>query len=103
MTLKEQIKSDLKDVFLNTDEFANEVIWVHNGIQSQPLSAQAFDEFQDFRSPTYRRLFMAYEDVVGIAKNDYFLINGKRYGVVDFNIDEYQQSITIFLNIGKNI
>ena len=96
-SLKSLIQSDLKVVFMNEAEFAGEVSFFHNSIET-PVTIQLFEEFQDFRTPTYFRLWCDLSDIPNITINDYFVINGKKYSVVSFVIDEMGNGLTVFSN-----
>lgn len=45
MTLKETIESDVTDVFLNTDEFADSAVWTPAGGIAQPAVTGFYNNF----------------------------------------------------------
>lgn len=45
MTLKDTIESDITDVFLNTDEFADSAVWTPAGGAAQPAVSGLYNNF----------------------------------------------------------
>ena len=82
---------------LNENEFAGEASFFHSGVEIV-LPVQLFEEFQDFRTPTYFRIWCNFPTISDIARNDYFIIKNVRYGVVSFDIDDIGTGLTVFAN-----
>ncbi|RLA75611.1 MAG: hypothetical protein DRG30_04375, partial [Epsilonproteobacteria bacterium] len=80
---------------MNEDEFAQTASFFHLGVETV-LTIQIFEEFQDFRTPTFFRIWCNFEDIPGIEENDYFIIKTKKYGVVSFTRDDIGNELTIF-------
>lgn len=97
MTLRDQIASDLEPVFMNKNEFAKPASFFHSGIKTD-LTLQLFEQLQDFRTPTFFRIWCSITSLPDIVENDYFLIDGVKYGVVSFVPDEAGTGLTIFAN-----
>jgi len=82
---------------MNEEEFAQEVDFYHGGVPTV-VKIQLFEEFQDFRTPTFFRIWCDLNDVPDITIGDYFIIDSKKYGVVSFSIDELENGLTILSN-----
>ncbi len=86
MSLKTYLKSDL-DTFFNLDEFAQDVTYYLGSISSE-VTVQFFDEESDLGDSMMRKLICRVSDVPSLSKDGYFIINGIKYGVIDFMPDE---------------
>ena len=99
MSFKNLLKSDL-DVFLNEDEFAQEVYYFL-GSSSTKVTVQFFDEESDLGDSMMRKLICRITDLPNISKeNSYFLINTVKYGILDFNPDEENVMLYVLLQKG---
>jgi hypothetical protein len=87
MTFKEQLADDLS-VWLNVDEFAEEIDYVDAVGLVTKVVVQFFDDESDLGDSMFRKLIARKTDLPTMSKNGYFLINGDKYGIVDFNPDE---------------
>jgi len=92
MSFKDEMVNDM-DVFLNTDEFAREVIYLGTFINVQLV--EAYDENG---KAFYTQMFCRASDIPDISDDSTFQIGGVAYGVVDFNIDDFNISADIYLN-----
>lgn len=91
MTLKETIESDVTDVFLNTDEFADSAVWTPAGGSAQPAIAGFFnnfplhgDEFQEKDVVQPETYFVTKSSLVTSWKAlDYVTINSTVYQIIN--------------------
>ena len=95
MSFQSQLKSDLA-VFLNGDEFAYEVEYILN-TTSTLLTVQFFDDESDVADTMVRKIVADYDDIPTISRSGYFVIDGDKYGVLDFRLDEEQLIMQIVL------
>jgi len=86
MSLKKILREDL-DVFFNDEEFAEEVIY-YLGATSTSVVVQFFDEESDLGDSLLRKMVVKVDDLPSISREGYFLINGAKYGIIDFFPDE---------------
>ena len=86
MTFQEAINQDLA-VFFNTGEFAREVDYFLGSV-SNKVVVQFFDEESDLGDSMMRKLVVKLDDIPNISRNGYFIIDGEKYGVIDFMPDE---------------
>lgn len=88
MTLKAQLLTDLSDVFLNTDEFADSATFTHGGspatikgiFDNEYLAVQGVESLY----PVFRT---ATSDVADAAHNDTLVINGTTYYITGIQPD----------------
>ena len=98
MSFKDQLETDLA-VFFNTDEYAVDVTYHHSGVTTT-VTVQFFDDESDMGDSMMRKLIAKVTDVPTISKSGYFLINGDKYGVIDFKPDEQGLIMQILLQKG---
>ena len=85
MTLKETIESDITEVFLNTDEFADSAVWTPVGGSAQPSVAGFYnsfplhgDEYQDNPVVQPQDFFMTKSSLVASWKaRDFLTVTSK--------------------------
>jgi len=88
MTLRELIASDVASVFLNTDEFAEQVIRYVGGDSGNRQAVSAIVEieqptFEKERGRGYQtKAMVMVDDAVTVATGDAFLIRNERYEVL---------------------
>ncbi len=98
MIFNEYLTADLP-VFFNTEEFGTvaEVTPVGGGA-AYTANVQKIVEPNDFGDAFYTHIVGRSADFTGIAKNDAVLMDNTSYAVVTFTIDEYDDTIEVFLN-----
>lgn len=90
-TVKETIASDISDVFLNTDEFADSAVWTPAGGASQPAIGgfhNSFplhgDEYQEIGVTQPEDFFLTKSSLVQNWKaRDYVTINSTVYQIIN--------------------
>jgi len=92
MTFEEQMTKDL-DIFLETEEFAVSALYEGNSID-----VQFTNSYDSETEAFYKMLWCKASAVPGIDKLSRFDIDGTTYGVVDFNVDEFGDGISIYLS-----
>ncbi len=100
MSLRDNLEKDL-DVWFNVDEFARRVRF-YVGTSSTEVAVQFFDEESDLGDSMMRKLIVKKSDLQNISKDGYFLIDGVRYGVVDYIPDEENLIYNVLLQKGMN-
>jgi len=97
MTFKEQMGKDIDSVFKNSDEFAVSALF--NGVSVQGQLVEKFYDGQGSGADDFYTLFWCkFDDVKSISRGDIFIVKGITYGVIDYNIDDFEDGIDIFLN-----
>ncbi len=95
MTLKETIASDITDVFLNTDEFADSAVWPPKGGAAQPSVGGFYnnfplhgDEYQERKVEQPETYFVtASSNVSNWKARDSLTVQGTNYQIMN---DPYQ-------------
>ena len=82
MTFKEQMAADIP-VFINTDEFAVDAVYTHDGADSdvKVLFEKRLDDNGEFLIPV---IDIDASDVPYLARGDRFVIDGTGYGVISW-------------------
>lgn len=96
LTFDELVAKDVQDVFLG--EHAQTVTYIDNMSIPKTIRAQLFFDKVDGLDSVYEHAWCDANDVPNISKGDIFEINGERYGVLEFIIDEHQHGVDIYLN-----
>ena len=83
MTLKEQMADDIGTVFLDTDEFAVDAVYTHEGADStvKVIFDKMPDDNGEFLIPIVN---VEASDVPYLARGDKFVIDGTSYGVISW-------------------
>jgi len=93
---KDIMKADMKSTFVNGD-FTVEAIY-QVGNDPKPVTVHFFKDALDKMETLYSHIWCAFEDVRYIKKNEQFIIDNVKYGVVDFTHDEHKMGVDIFLS-----
>lgn len=91
------VRTDLGDIFFNTDEFGVDVI-ITTSTGTKTISAQFFKASLDKLESTYSYLWCSADDASNIAINDILTISGVEYGVVDIDTDDTNTASFIFVS-----
>jgi len=93
MTLKADMLTDIADVFLDTDEFADEAVWVDSGDESHTING-IFDEESEQVNPadgmietTAPQFECASADVSGASRGDSVTVSGTTYYIIAIQPD----------------
>lgn len=97
MTLGDVMKADMVKVFLSED-FAKPCTYTESGVAPVVISVQFFKENLDKTESTYEHGWTAFDSVPNISKADLFEIDGIVYGLLDFDVDELEHGVNLFLN-----
>ncbi len=98
MTVKEYMTADLP-VFFNPEELGTSaVVTPIGGGDSYTANVQKFEVPNDYGDAFYTYVTGQQSDFVGITKNDTMIIDGITFAVVSFKIDEFNNTIEVFLN-----
>ena len=95
MSLKKHLKNDL-NVFFSIDEFAQDVSY-YLGAVSTTVRVQFFDEESDLGDSMMRKMVFKKDDLPNISKSGFFLIDTKKYGIIDFRADEENLIMQVIL------
>ncbi len=95
MTFKQQMSADIKSVFMNTDEFAVDAVYNGDTVKGQFLEEVVN---ADGTETFYKMFICAFLDVPAVAVGDVFTVGGVAYGVVDFNVDDFGDTVSLFLS-----
>ena len=96
MDFKSYLESDLA-VFLNTEEFAYTVEYHVGTDPVVEVEVQFFDEESDLGDSMMRKLVARVSDVPTISKNGFFMVEGDKYGIIDFRPDEENLILQVLL------
>ena len=102
MNFKSQLKSDFETVFLNKDEFAQEVKY-YLGSTSTTVTVQHFDEESDLGDSMMKKMVCKVDDLPNLSEDGYFLIDTVKYGILDFRPDEENVMMQILLQKGMKV
>lgn len=99
-TLKESMNNDIKKLFLNNSEFAEQAEYFETGTQNPTqINVQFFIDSLDRLDTNYTHIWASYDDVQNINKmTSSFIIKGVTYGIIDFTVDEQQLGVDILLS-----
>lgn len=98
MSLKKLMKEDLS-IFFNEDEFGQEVSY-YQGSSSTKLFVQFFDEDAETTSSLLRKMIFPETALPNLSTSGYFLIEGVKYGIIDFDLDEQSLLMQVILQKG---
>ena len=93
---KDMMAQDMKDTFLNGDFTVQAIYQVGN--DPKEITVQFFKDSLDKMETLYSHIWCNFEDVPYLQKNEQFIIDGVKYGVVDFAVDEHGIGVDIFLS-----
>ena len=93
MTFKDALHNDIDSVFMNTDEFAVDALYV--GVVYPVQFVEQLDESSE---AFYKLVVGKYEHFSGVAVGDLLVIDGVTYGIVDFKPDDLKCVMNMFLN-----
>ena len=94
MNLKEQIKADYKEIFLNSEEFATSATFVRNGVEKEVKILYTTDtEVQGFTPEGTLYISASILDIPEVEVGDIFKINNKKYAVTTFIKKSYKVEI----------
>ena len=92
MTLQSDLDSEINEVFLDSDDFADAVTYTPSGGSASPINGifdKQYPAENERGSITFTpRILVASTDVAGIQKNDTFLISGTTYYVFEPEPDD---------------
>lgn len=93
MTLKADMLTDIDDIFMDTDEFADEAVWVDSGDDSHTINGIFDDESQQINpatgiiETTAPQFQVASSGISGIARNETLTVNETTYYIIGIQPD----------------
>ena len=82
MNFKDQFVQDI-DIFLNSDEFAEEIVFEESGFEKR-VGALVNEVMSENDASISSYFTMAKTDILNITKNSTILYDGVKYGVVSW-------------------
>jgi len=93
MTLKEDILTDIADVFLDTDEFADEGVWCNRYSEEKTINGIFDDEYEQVNpatgmiETTAPQFQVATSDIDGMLRSETVTIGGTTYYIIGIHPD----------------
>ena len=93
MNFKDAMLADVDSVFMNTEEFADIVIY-----RSESRNVQWITEYNEDADSFYTMIIGSFADFDGIDTGDVIEKDGMRYRVIDGKPDDMKMTYLIYVN-----